>query len=149
MGIGTAPRIPSVTPKEAWDLLEQDGRAVLVDVRTMAEWNFVGVPDLSPLGRETIFVEWAGWPGMSPNARFVEELTEKLVAWPTTTMLFLCRSGVRSLAAAEAVDAAYTSKGLDVGCINVSAGFEGDLDAQKHRGGLGGWKVEGLPWRQA
>ena len=149
MGTDTAPRITSVNPKDAWDLLEQEETAVLVDVRTTAEWVFVGVPDLSPLGREAVFVEWAQWPGMSPNARFVEDLTERLAGWPATTMLFLCRSGVRSLAAAEAVDAAYRAKGLDVGCINVSTGFEGDLNAEKHRGGLGGWKVEGLPWRQA
>ncbi len=149
MGMGTDPRISSVTPREAWDLLEQDARAVLVDVRTLAEWTFVGVPDLSPLGREAIFVEWAQWPGMSPNTRFVEDLTEKLAGWSATTILFLCRSGVRSHSAAEAVDAAFTAAGLDVGCINVSSGFEGDLDDRKHRGGLGGWKVEGLPWRQA
>lgn len=149
MGMGSRPRIASVSPSEAWDLLRQTEASVLVDVRTVAEWNFVGVPDLAPLGREAVFVEWAQWPGMSLNARFVEDLTEKLAGWPATTMLFLCRSGVRSLAAAEAVDRAWQAKGLDVGCINVSTGFEGDLDDRKHRGGLGGWKVEGLPWRQA
>lgn len=149
MGTGTDPRIATVTPSEAWDLLKQDERSVLVDVRTVAEWTFVGVPDLSSLSRETIFVEWAQWPGMSPNVRFVEDLTEKLAGWQATTFLFLCRSGVRSLAAAEAVSQAYSAKGLDVGCINVSTGFEGDLSSDKHRGGIGGWKVEGLPWRQA
>ena len=149
MGTGTDPRITSVSPSEAWDLLKQDERAVLVDVRTVAEWNFVGVPDLSPLGRSAIFVEWAQWPGMSLNSRFVEDLTKELEEPVPTAILFLCRSGVRSLAAANAVKAAMMTKGLDVGCINVSAGFEGDLDQNKHRGGIGGWKVEGLPWRQA
>lgn len=149
MGTDTDPRIAAVDPSDAWDLLRQDETVVLVDVRTQAEWNFVGVPDLSPLGRDTIFVEWARWPGMSRNERFVEDLMEKLEGRPFSALLFLCRSGVRSLSAAQAVGEALTAQGKDVGCINVSAGFEGDLDAEKHRGGLGGWKVEGLPWRQA
>lgn len=149
MGTSEPPRISAVTPSEAWDLLRQDENAVLVDVRTKAEWTFVGVPDLSSLGQEAVFVEWAQWPGMSPNARFVEDLIEELAGRSATAMLFLCRSGVRSLAAAEAMDRVFSAKGLDVGCINVSTGFEGDLDQTKHRGGLGGWKVEGLPWRQA
>jgi len=149
MGANANPRIGSIAPSDAWDLLQQDDSVVLVDVRTTAEWTFVGVPDLSPLGREAIFVEWAQWPGMSPNTRFVEDLAERMNGRPATAILFLCRSGVRSLAAAEAVDAAFQAQGLDVGCINVSTGFEGDLNAQKHRGGLSGWKVEGLPWRQA
>lgn len=149
MGSDADPRLAAVVPSEAWNLLERDFSVMLVDVRTQAEWNFVGVPDLSSLDRETVCVEWARWPGMTPNDRFVEDLTEKLAGQPLTALLFLCRSGVRSLAAAKAVNEAFTARGLDVGCINVSGGFEGDLDADKHRGGLNGWKVEGLPWRQA
>lgn len=149
MGTSADPRSVEVLPTEAWDLLRQDFKVVLVDVRSAAEWNFVGVPDLGSLGRETIFVEWATWPGMSRNTRFVEDLVEQLGGEAPSKLLFLCRSGVRSLAAADAVNAAFTTRGLDVGCINVSGGFEGDLDADKHRGGLGGWKAEGLPWRQA
>ncbi|MEM9317755.1 MAG: rhodanese-like domain-containing protein [Pseudomonadota bacterium] len=146
---GTGPRIYSVSPVDAWDLLKQEKGSVLVDVRTQAEWTFVGVPDTSSLGRAAVFVEWQHWPSMSPNARFVEDLDAELAGRQATALLFLCRSGVRSMAAAQAVEAAYATKGVDVGCINVSAGFEGDLDARAQRGSQGGWKKEGLPWRQA
>ncbi|MEM6609209.1 MAG: rhodanese-like domain-containing protein [Pseudomonadota bacterium] len=121
---------------------------MLVDVRTLAEWTFVGVPDLSVLGRDAVFVEWQDWPGMSLNTRFVEDLQEALGERDVSVMLFLCRSGVRSMAAAEAVSRACALEGRDVDCINISTGFEGDLNAEKQRGGKAGWKVEGLPWRQ-
>lgn len=148
MSTGRDPRVGSVSPTEAWDMLRQDASTVLVDVRSAAEWTFVGIPDLSPLGREAIFVEWQIWPGMSRNPRFVENLEEALEGRQATAFLFLCRSGVRSLHAASAVLDHLAARGMDAGCINVEAGFEGDLDAERHRGGLSGWKQRGLPWRQ-
>ncbi|MEM9756807.1 MAG: rhodanese-like domain-containing protein [Pseudomonadota bacterium] len=149
MGSGSDPRVGELSPAETWDKLTQDAASVLIDVRTRAEWTFVGAPDLSSLDRETIFVEWQVWPDMSHNPRFVAELQETLGGRVPTAMMFLCRSGVRSLAAAQATAAAYATQGHDVGCINVLGGFEGDLDRERHRGGVSGWKVAGLPWRQA
>src|ERR1700744_6450385 len=83
----------------AWDLLASDAKAQLVDVRTVAEWNFVGLPDLSPLGRRGHCVEWQQFPTMAPNPDFVAETAATLNdtgAGRDVTVLLLCRSGVRS-----------------------------------------------------
>ena len=134
--------VGALTPQEAWALLERDPRAVLVDVRTTAEWAYVGAPDLSSLGRQAIRLDWQQFPTMALNAGFVAALSAA-VPDPTTPIAYLCRSGVRSLAAAEAMAAAgYT------GGYNITGGFEGVPDAQKHRGTVDGWKVAGLPWVQ-
>lgn len=120
-------------------MLESDERSVLIDVRTTAEWNFVGIPSLDSLGRSPRLVEWTTFPAGQPNADFMANATDGLE--PDQNVLFLCRSGARSLAAARAFDAAeFTAT------FNVTAGFEGDLDGEGHRGG--GWKNEGLPWVQ-
>lgn len=140
--------IPEVGPREAWRLLSEDKGAVLVDVRTAPEWTFVGWSDLSALSKETIRLEWKSWPGMSPNPAFVGALMEELGDMPSQ-ILFICRSGARSMHAAQAVAAALSAKGESVPCINVSEGFEGDLDDLAHRGGLNGWKARGLAWRQS
>lgn len=149
MGTDLGPRVGEVSPPAAWKHLEEIRDSVLIDVRTKAEWSFVGVPDLSPLGRDVVYVEWQSWPDMSQNPQFVETVLEKLDGrWPSE-MLFLCRSGGRSLRAAAAVSDHLSATGHDATCINVAEGFEGDLDAEKHRGGLTGWKAHGLPWRQS
>lgn len=129
-----------VTPKQAWELLSSDSPALLVDVRTRAEWTWVGVPDLGSLGAQVVAVEWSRWPDGSVNSDFVTQVRAAGVD-PGTTLLMLCRSGARSQHAASAA----TSAGLVA--YNVSEGFEGGLDAQGHRG-VGGWKAAGLPWRQ-
>jgi rhodanese-related sulfurtransferase len=129
-------------PKAAWDLLEKEPEAVLVDVRTLAEWQYVGVPDLSPVARRAQFVEWQRFPDGSPNPDFVGQVSE-VAPDPEVPVLFLCRSGVRSKAAAIALTEAGYAR-----CYNVAEGFEGDKDAQGHRGTVGGWKVAGLPWLQ-
>jgi len=149
MGAGVSPRVSELSPEDTWSLLKQSKDAVLVDVRSKAEWSFVGVPDLSDLGHSVVFVEWASFPGMSTNGRFVDEVESALDGSTPTNMLFLCRSGVRSLGAAEAMAKAFEQKGQTVPCISVAEGFEGDLDSQKRRGGLNGWKVRGLPWVQS
>lgn len=140
--------IPEVGPREAWRILSEDKSAVLVDVRTAPEWTFVGWSDLSALGKETIRLEWKSWPDMSPNPAFVGALMEELGDMPSR-LLFICRSGARSMHAAQAVAAALSAKGESVPCINVAEGFEGDLDKLAHRGGLNGWKAHGLAWRQS
>lgn len=131
-----------IPPRKAWEVLESDPKAVLVDVRTPAELSYVGVPDLSSLGKQTVFVPWVLYPNMDLNVRFAEQMAE-IGAPPNAPLLFLCRSGVRSQAAAIAMTRlGYTA------CYNIANGFEGDQDNQRHRGTLSGWKVDGLPWRQ-
>jgi rhodanese-related sulfurtransferase len=95
-----------ITPEQAWKLLGENPEAVLVDVRTDAEWRFVGVPDLSSLGREVVYIEWNGVDG-TRNDNFVAELIERLpAATGDRPVIFLCRSGNRSIGAAEAATAA-------------------------------------------
>lgn len=131
-----------LTPSEAWDRLEADPAALLVDVRTDAEWNFVGLPDLRRLEKQTLCVSWQVLPAMARNADFAAELAAKGAA-RERPLLLICRSGVRSRHAAIALTEAGYRK-----CYNVSDGFEGSHDPAGHRGIIGGWKAEGLPWVQ-
>lgn len=131
-----------IDPKVAWEKLESDPDAVLVDVRTRPEWAFVGVPDLSPLGKQPVLLEWQAYPEMQVNPAFVDDL-EASGATPDKTVMFLCRSGARSRAAAIAA----TARGFKQ-AFNVAGGFEGDPDEQHHRGNKNGWKRDGLPWVQ-
>ena len=149
MNTGSHPRIGEVTPTDAWEILKAEKNARLVDVRTQAEWGFVGVPDVTELGHTLICVEWAGYPGMSSNPRFVEAVTEELGNEGPGKLLFLCRSGVRSLRAAQAVSEHFAANGVSVDCINVAEGFEGDLGPDGHRSDHNGWKHRGLAWRQS
>jgi rhodanese-related sulfurtransferase len=131
-----------ITPEEAWKLLNDHPEAVLVDCRTDAEWRFVGVPDLSSLQRDVVFVEWNRTDG-TRNEGFVDELKAAGVTPGDGPVVFLCRSGNRSIPAAEA------ATGAGIGpSYNMLDGFEGNLDENKHRGGTG-WKAIGLPWRQS
>ncbi len=149
MGTGSGPSVGEVTPDEAWRILREESAARLIDVRTRAEWGFVGVPDLEGTAHEAIFVEWARWPDMSVNPRFVAEVLDAVGEGNSGPFLFLCRSGARSLRAAAAVTEHLSQDGRSVVCLNVAEGFEGDLDARGHRGGLNGWKARGLAWRQS
>jgi rhodanese-related sulfurtransferase len=132
--------------REAWDMLTADPKAQLVDVRTAAEWTYVGLPDLSPLGRQVHAIEWQNFPSGEINADFVRLTTEQMKRAGTaedTPLLFLCRSGARSKAAAIAMARAGYAR-----AFNVAGGFEGNLDGEGHRGNVNGWKASGLPWRQ-
>lgn len=130
-----------IDPQEAWEMLSTTENAVLVDVRTDAEWRFVGVPDTSSLNKGALLVEWNTATGRNPD--FLAELEAHGVTRGTGPVLFLCRSGVRSIAAAQAATAA----GIEP-AYNITEGFEGPLDDAGHRGGAG-WKATGLPWRQS
>ncbi|GAA0558456.1 rhodanese-like domain-containing protein [Rhizomicrobium electricum] len=133
-----------VSVTEAWSALQADARAQLVDVRTTAEWTFVGLPDLSPVGRRVHCIEWVSFPRMDSNTGFLAALTAALGPAQDIAIYFLCRSGARSRAAAIAATAAgYTNS------YNIAGGFEGDLDAEHHRGKNNGWKAAGLPWVQS
>lgn len=141
--------IYEVGPKETWDGLRNDKDAVLVDVRTHAEWSFVGLPDLSGLGKELLLNQWAILPGMQQNPSFMDELDKQLDGAAPSKIYFLCRSGVRSLSAAHLVSEALAARGQSVDCVNIIGGFEGDLDQDRQRGNMNGWKNDGLPWRQS
>ncbi len=136
-----------VTAKEAYDLLQRDPKAQIVDVRTKPEWAFVGVPDLGALGKEVMLAEWQRCPAMAVGADFVAAVERELGrrgAGRDDPVLFLCRSGVRSLAAAQAMNAAGWR-----GARNVTGGFEGPMDEDRHRGVVDGWKASDLPWIQS
>jgi len=132
-----------ISAAEAWERLRNDPRAQLVDVRTMAEWNFVGVPDLAPLNRQVHCVEWQSFPSGAPNPEFTAQAGQALGAGKTQTVLLICRSGARSRAAAIALTRAGFGS-----AFNIAGGFEGDVDDEGHRGNVNGWKASGLPWRQ-
>ncbi|WP_237155252.1 rhodanese-like domain-containing protein [Oryzibacter oryziterrae] len=130
-----------------WKALSADPNAVLVDVRTVAEWNFVGIPDLSSLSKRVLLIEWQSFPTMNQNGKFLAELADGLAErglGKDAAVYFICRSGARSKSAAIAA----TSDG-HTAAFNVAEGFEGPLDPERHRGGVGGWKAAGLPWIQS
>ena len=132
-----------ITPQQAWELLQDNPEAVLVDVRTEAEWRFVGVPDTTSIERPTVLIEWVDSNG-ARNGEFVEQLTKALEGRdPAAPVVFLCRSGQRSIGAAVAA----TEAGI-APSFNVLEGFEGPIDELGHRGGSG-WRAIGLPWRQS
>jgi rhodanese-related sulfurtransferase len=134
-------------PQQAWTFLAEDNSARLIDVRTAAEWTFVGIPDLSSLGRDLWRFEWQSYPGMGLNPSFVAEIesaVERMDGDCSTPLLFLCRTGGRSEAAAMAMTQAGFSR-----AYNIAHGFEGEMDETRHRGNRTGWKASGLPWRQS
>jgi len=138
--------VDDVDVTAAWEVLNAEPRSQLVDVRTRAEWTYVGIPDLAPIGKRAVLVEWQTFPDQTVDARFVDRLAGELKALGVQLdddLYFICRSGSRSLAAARAMaNAGYRS------CHNVAGGFEGPLDDLRHRGILSGWKAAGLPWQQ-
>lgn len=131
-----------VSVGNAWRALTDDSGAVLIDVRTKPEWQFVGIPDLSGIGKRVAPVSWQIYPTMERNPQFEDEV-RALVPTTDTPIYFLCRSGVRSRAAAVAMTAAGYGR-----CYNVAGGFEGGLDEDRHRGHREGWKAGNLPWIQ-
>jgi len=131
-----------VTVAEAWNILAQDEKAVLVDVRTQAEWSYVGICDLSDIDKSPLLVSWQEFPHMAVNPAFADMIMARDIP-RHSPLYFICRSGVRSRAAAVEMIAAGYEK-----CFNILDGFEGGLDASGHRGTCGGWKASGLPWTQ-
>ena len=128
------PYAGALTPAEAWEIWQNAPGATLVDVRTRAEWDWVGrIPN-------AVEIEWQGYPGGQPNPDFLNQLKRQVD--PESVVMFICRSGVRSHNAASlATEAGFSS------CYNVLEGFEGNVDASGQRGKLGGWRFAGLPWR--
>lgn len=139
--------VDDVDVETAWQNLSSSPGSQLVDVRTRAEWTYVGTPDLGPVSKRAVLVEWQTFPDQTVDPRFAERLASELNALGVQAnddLFFICRSGSRSLAAAKAMaEAGYTA------CHNVAGGFEGPLDEDRHRGSVGGWKAAGLPWLQS
>ena len=138
--------VDDIEVEEVWERLKQDPGSVLIDVRTQAEWAYVGVPDLSSLGKQLVCIEWQQFPAGEVNPSFASQLESELAtngAGKDAELFFICRSGHRSLHSAEAMAAVgYRA------CHNVAGGFEGPLDSKAHRGSVAGWKAAGLPWVQ-
>ena len=136
--------VETVDVEATWQLLAARFGSQLIDVRTRAEWVYVGIPDLGLLGKRAVLIEWQTFPDQTVVARFAERLASELRALGVQLdddLSFICRSGSRSLAAAKAMAAeGYRA------CHNVAGGFEGPLDNLRHR--VGGWKAAGLPWHQ-
>jgi rhodanese-related sulfurtransferase len=131
------PYAGAVTPQEAFELLQAEPSVLLVDVRTNAERDWVGRVSV-PEGQQ-LAVEWATYPGGVPNPAFGAQLES--VARKDQTLLFLCRSGVRSRHSARvATELGYAN------AFDILEGFEGDRDGEGHRKTVGGWCKAGLPW---
>ncbi len=131
-----------VTPTETWEALKSDGQAVLVDVRTVAEWRLVGQPNLAEASKAPVNVEWQSMQTGAVNENFAAEVAQAGVG-QDQPIYFLCKVGGRSQAAA-----AFMTQAGYKHCYNIAEGFEGGLDEQGRRGRNTGWKAEGLPWAQ-
>ncbi|WP_153100765.1 rhodanese-like domain-containing protein [Paraburkholderia hayleyella] len=131
------PYAGALSPAEAFELLQLDPEARLVDVRTRAELDWVGRPVVGD--GQYLHLEWIRYPGGAPNEAFIGQLCEALT--PDTPLLLLCRSAARSKLAAVAASQAGFSRAFD-----LLEGFEGDKDSQGHRKTVSGWCFRGLPW---
>ena len=132
-----------VRPADAWKELESDKDAILVDVRTAPEWGFVGVPNLSSIGKQATLVSWRVYPSMDVNENFVSQFENGTKANKETKIFCICKIGGRSAdAAAELTKNGYAN------CYNIEGGFEGDIDKDGHRANINGWKATKLPWEQ-
>ena len=138
--------VDDVDVATAWEQLSSSPRSQLVDVRTRAEWTYVGTPDLGSVGKRTVLVEWQTFPDQTVDPRFAERLAGELKALgvePNDDLYLHLPFGEPQPGCGKAMTAAgYTA------CHNVAAGFEGPLDEDRHRGAVGGWKASGLPWLQ-
>ncbi len=127
------PYAGALTPQEAYEVWQLAPGAKLVDVRTRAEWDWVGrIPS-------AIEIEWLSYPDNKPNSNFLPQLKQQVDR--EALLMFICRSGARSHNAA-----ALASQETRADCYNVLEGFEGDKDASGQRGKIGGWRHAGLPW---
>jgi len=137
-------QVKTLTPRQAWQLMQDDPRTVLVDVRSNMEFLFVGHP------KGAVHIPWIDEPDWEINPHFVRQVRELMLGGiicdgleGCAPILLICRSGKRSLEAGRAL----TEKGF-TNVFNIADGFEGELDENHHRSALGGWRFEGLPWEQ-
>ena len=132
----------NITPTETWKILKNDEYSILIDVRSAAEWAYVGVTDLASIDKEAMTIEWKIFPDMTINPDFINQV-KQVCASPEIKIFSLCRSGQRSIATSRVL----TEAGFK-NCYNVLEGFEGDKNIKEQRGYSGGWKFYGLPWKQ-
>ncbi|MGA7800990.1 MAG: rhodanese-like domain-containing protein [Gammaproteobacteria bacterium] len=137
-------QVRSLTPQQAWELVESNPRAVLIDVRSNMEYLFVGHP------KGAVHVPWIDEPDWKVNPHFVAQVRMVLLGGVSCAAegecapaILICRSGKRSLEAGKLL----TREGLSE-VYNVLEGFEGELDGDHHRSTVGGWRFRGLPWEQ-
>ena len=141
--------IEEADPRAVWSALDAGENAIVIDVRTRAEWTYVGLPLLPADAADLALIEWQTFPEMTVEPGFVERAMAAIEDAGAGKAFFLCRSGVRSLHAAVAVSAAAEAADHSIQCVNITGGFEGDPDPQGRRGVVNGWKAQGLPWRQS
>lgn len=140
--------ITEIDPLQAWNLLQTKANSALIDVRTFAEFDFVGIADLTKINKQPILLPLKHYPEMKSDNQFSDKLIPILQdIFPNhqsnaIDLLFICRSGARSF------EAASIMANLGYNCYNVSKGFEGDVNQNYHRGQTNGWKAQNLPWRQ-
>lgn len=138
-------QIENFTTLEAWNFLKNYKSSYLVDVRTIAEWSFVGVPNLESINKQLIQIEWMQYPKMNINPYFKEQYEKNIeINNPELHVFFICRSGGRSLEAAK-----YIAQFGKNHYYNVIDGFEGNMDSQAQRNNKDGWKFNKLPWSQS
>lgn len=145
--MGSSLGIEDVPVRDVWERLGRDRSSILIDVRTRAEWTYVGLPDLAEIEKQVLRMEWETFPNGGVDPAFVGQLSALLEAAGVAKdaeLFFICRSGVRSRFAALAMAAVGFTR-----CRNVADGFEGPLDPRRHRGSVAGWKFAGLPWVQS
>jgi rhodanese-related sulfurtransferase len=136
-----------ISADDAWRDLAATPQALLIDVRTAAEWAYVGVPSLASIGKAPLLVEWDEFPSGALVPDFIGRLKAVLAsagADNDAPLYFLCRSGNRSRHAAIAATAIGYRR-----AYNITQGFEGRLDPDRHRATPGSWKALNLPWVQS
>ncbi|HGG58716.1 MAG TPA: rhodanese-like domain-containing protein [Gammaproteobacteria bacterium] len=135
--------VATITPKQAWEMVQTIPSAVLIDVRSSMEFLMIGHP------KGAVHIPWVDEPDWEPNPNFVRQVRNLLlggvicIQGECPPILLICRSGKRSLEAGEAL----VKAGLK-NVYNIADGFEGELDDQHHRSTLAGWRHDGLPWEQ-
>jgi len=141
----TESTVKEISPPDAWEILQSDPRATLLDVRTSVEYEYVGHPP------GTVNIPWQEAPGWEVDPGFVDKVREALSAkcesdseMEELPILTICRSGKRSQAAAEELE----RSGFKI-LYNVDEGFEGDRDGKNHRSKINGWRFHNLPWEQS
>ena len=138
------PEVKDIGPREAWELLQEDPRALLVDIRSNIEFLFVG----HPIG--AVHIPWIDEPDWDINPHFVTDIRKLILGGlshdeprASAPIILICRSGKRSLEAGRVLLASGFQE-----IYHVDEGFEGDLDEHHHRSSRGGWRYHGLPWEQ-